>query len=147
MNDRERIIEKLKKIQQLYERAGTDGEKAAALEAMRRIKGQLDKMGPEPTREHVFTSSASWDNDYEEEFRFGFNNPWSHSLFLALLHKHGIPPYRRPRQKRTTVCARIKSRFCNHVLWPEFTALNNELVHHLNSYADEIIRAAVWKKD
>lgn len=128
MLDERKIIEKLVKIQTLYEKASSDGERSAALAAMQRLTGQLKEVESRPV---------------PEEFRFTFDNPWSRRLFLALLRKHKIKPYRKPRQKATTVMAKMTAEFCDLVLWPEFMALNKEMSAYLNQAADEIIRQAV----
>lgn len=128
MSDEKKLIEKLIKIQALYEKAGTEGEKSAALAAMQRLTIQLKNTESKPAI---------------EAFKFTFDNPWSRKLFIALLRKHAITPYRKPRQKNTTVMAKMTAEFCDHVLWPEFVALNKEMSTWLNKAADEIIRQSV----
>jgi len=127
MLDEKRIIEKLLKIQALYEKAASEGEKNAALAAMQRVTEQLK------TAQSVT----------QEEFKFSFNNPWSRRLFISLLRKHNIRPYRKPRQKGTTVMAVMTSEYCDKILWPEFLALDKELIGFINQATDEIIRKAV----
>ena len=125
MAEVDRLIEKLIKIQALYHGAATAGEKNAAAEAARRIQEQLDRHEP------------------EIEFKFSFTNPWSRSLFLALLKRNQIVPFRRPGQRHTTVRAKMTTKFCDSVLWPEFVELNKTLTDHLNRLADDIITRAV----
>lgn len=127
MLDPQKLIEKFIKIQNLFNNAGTKGEKEAAFAAMGRIKEALDK------NKQV----------REQEFQFSFDNPWSRTLFIALLRKNRIEPYRRHRQKKTTVMAKIKPDFCKEVLWPEFIRLNDELNFFLTQTAQEIIKKAV----
>lgn len=115
MLDPQKLIEKFIKIQALFNNAGTEGEKEAAFAAMGRIKEEIDK------NKHI----------REQEFQFSFDNPWSRTLFIALLRKNNIEPYRRHRQKKTTIMAKIKSDFCKGVLWPEFVKLNEELNYFL----------------
>lgn len=128
MSEERKLIEKLIKIQALYENAGTEGEKSAALAAMQRLTRQLKDADSKPAL---------------EEFKFTFDNPWSRKLFIALLRKHLVTPYRKPRQKNTTVMAKMTAEFCDSILWPEFLALNKEMAAWLNKAADEIIRQAV----
>jgi hypothetical protein len=128
MLDEKKLIEKLVKIQVLYENAGTDGEKTAALAAIQRLTLQLKEVESSPV---------------VEEFKFTFDNPWSRNLFIALLRKHKISPYRKSRQKKTTVMAKMTGEFCDMLLWPEFMALNEEMSAYLNQAADKIIRQAV----
>lgn len=127
MLDEKKLIEKLLKIQALHENTGSDGEKSAALAAMQRLTAQLKEVDARPAT---------------EEFKFTFDNPWSRKLFIALLHKHKIKAYRKPRQKKTTVMASMTEEFCDRLLWPEFVALNNEMAAYLNQAADEIISKA-----
>src|SRR5690349_4623681 len=91
LSDQERLIEKLKRIEALFaDRAATTGEKAAAGEARDRIRQRLEKL-PEPA----------------VEYTFALRNPWSHRLFVALLRRYNIRPYRYPRQRRTTIMAKV----------------------------------------
>ena len=127
MLDSQKLIEKFIKIQALFNNPGTEGEKKAALAAMGRIKEEIEKNR----------------NIRDQEFQFSFDNPWSRTLFIALLRKNKIEPYRKHRQKRSTVMAKIKPEFCKNVLWPEFVKLNEELNHFLSQTAQEIIKKAV----
>jgi hypothetical protein len=138
----DRIVDKLRKIQSLFERAATPGERAAASAAIDRIL----RDAPADLRGHSSTTRPSPTPPPSEpaiEFRFSFDNPWSRMLFLALLRKHGLNPFRRPRLKHTTVMARVRKSFCDEVLWPEFVELNKELSFYLDQTAREIIEKAV----
>ncbi|MDD3147566.1 MAG: hypothetical protein PHD82_09705 [Candidatus Riflebacteria bacterium] len=128
MLDDHRLIEKLRKIQALYDKGVTEGEKNAALAAMQRIK------------EHMLTAKPK---PQIEEIKFTFDNSWSRNLFIALLRRHKIEPYRRPRQKKVTIMAKMTTEYCDNVLWPEFLALNKELVGFINQATAEIIKKAV----
>jgi hypothetical protein len=57
------------------------------------------------------------------EFRFSLADQWSRHLFVALMRRYGIQPYRYSRQRRTTVMARLSRSFLNDTLWPEFLKL------------------------
>lgn len=128
MVDQFKLIEKLLKIQALHEKATTPGEKNAALAAMGRITEQLKNTGSQPQ---------------VKEFKFSIDNHWSRQLLLALLRKHKIEPYRKPRQKRTTIMAKMTADYCDNILWPEFVDLNKELLGYLNQATEEIIKKAV----
>ncbi|MBU1106400.1 MAG: hypothetical protein KKB51_07025 [Candidatus Riflebacteria bacterium] len=128
MIDQLKLIEKLLKIQALHEQATTQGEKNAALAAMTRITEQLKNVKPQPQ---------------VEELKFSTNNPWSRQLLIALLRKHKIEPYRKPRQKGSTVMARMTPEYCDKVFWPEFLALDKELIGFINRATEEIIKKAV----
>lgn len=123
MNEQD-LIEKLRRVEALHRGGATAGERAAAAEAMARLQARLETFEQE---------------DPAREVRFSLENRWSRALFLALLRRHGLKPYRRPRQRRTTVMVRISERYCDEVLWPEFLELNQVLVGYLNDVADRVI--------
>src|SRR5712691_3751447 len=108
MSERDRLLEKLRRIEALYAGAATDGERAAADGARKRIAAKLT--------EHEVA-------DPPVEYRFTLNNPWSRKLLVALLRRYGIRPYRYPRQRYTTVMARVSRSFVADTLWPEFEEL------------------------
>ncbi len=85
--DERHLIEKLRRIEALFERASFDGERVAAKEAAGRVQERLDR-----TRSHE-----------PIEFRFSLPDAWSKALFIALLRRSGIDPYRYSGQRRTTV--------------------------------------------
>ncbi|RCK79259.1 MAG: hypothetical protein OZSIB_0130 [Candidatus Ozemobacter sibiricus] len=144
MSDLQRLIEKIRKIQALYDGAATSGERAAALAALQRLQEGLGPAGqrytapppPPPPRPAPET---------EIEYRFSLDNPWSRKLLRALLEKAGIRPYRRHGQRRTTVTARLKPSFCEGVLWPEFQKINALLNEYLEETADRVIAEAIGR--
>jgi hypothetical protein len=80
-----------------------------------------------------------------QEFRFSMQDRWSTQLFIALLRRYGLQPYRHRGQRRTTVMARVTRRFVKETLWPEFTELSALLASHLEAVAQRVIGEAVWK--
>ena len=128
MTELEKLIERLRRIEALHAGAATEGERAAAGDAMQRILALL--------REAEL-------RDPPVEYRFTFNNDWSRRLFSALLRRYGIEPYRYYRQRYTTVMARVSHSFVNETLWPEYLALNEALTEHLEAVALKVIAEAV----
>ncbi len=130
MQDEEevRLIEKLRKIEALFARATSAGERAAAESARDRIRGRLEQL--EKSERAV-------------EYRFSLPDGWSKSLFIALLRRYGIEPYRYSGQRRTTVMARVTRTFAEEVLWPEFRELNATLRAHLESVTTRVIAQAI----
>jgi hypothetical protein len=127
----ERILEeKLRKLEALYARPGTDGEREAAESAIQRIKARLEEFRREES---------------EDEFRFGFRDGWSRTLFLALCRRYGLRPYRYTRQRHTTVMVRLPATFVQETLWPEFLELNKTLRHYLHRTTDRIIQDGIHK--
>jgi len=130
MNEAE-VRAKLRKIESLFARAGTDGERVAAGAAAERIRARLgefqDTVGP-------------------TEMKFSLLDVWSRQLFVALSRRYGLKPYRYPRQRRTTVMLRVPERFINETLWPEFQELNQVLVDYLSQVTERIIREEVFSQ-
>ena len=127
-DEEDRLIAKLRKIEALFARATSAGERAAAENARDRIRGRLEQI--EQSERAV-------------EYRFALPDGWSKSLFIALLRRYGIEPYRYRGQRRTTVMARVTRTFADEVLWPEFQELNATLRAHLESVTSRVIAQAI----
>jgi hypothetical protein len=131
--DEEReLLETLAKVEALFADTGFAGERTAAAGAIERIRERLRRLQ---------------DADKPEEFRFSLNDTWSRKLFMALLRRYGIQPYRYSGQRRTTVMARVPKRFVDETLWPEYKQLNSELVRYLDAVTDRVIKAAIFPDD
>ena len=131
LTDQQRLAEKLKRIETLFaDRAATAGERAAAGEARERIRQRLASFAQ---------------TDPPVEYSFPLRNPWSQKLFIALLRRYGIRPYRYARQRHTTVMARVPARFLNETLWPEFVELDRTLQGYLNEQTQRIIAETINK--
>ena len=126
--EEERLIEKLRKIEALFARATSAGERTAAENARDRIRQRLEQL---ERSERVI------------EYRFSLPDAWSKSLFIALLRRYGIDPYRYSGQRRTTVMARVTRTFAGEVLWPEYQQLNAMLRAHLESITKRVIAEAI----
>ena len=123
MNE-EKLTEKLKLIEALFAGATTDGERDAAFNALQRIRDRLDDIKQK---------------DPPVEYKFSMADVWSRKLFLALLRRYDIKPYRYYRQRYTTVMAKMPKSFVDETLWPEFDALNKTLQEYLEQITDKII--------
>ena len=53
-------------------------------------------------------------------FRFTLADTWSRKLFLSLLRRYDLKPYRYRGQRRTTVMVKVPKPFVHETLWPEF---------------------------
>jgi len=73
------------------------------------------------------------------------SNAWSRQLFVALLRRYGVRPYRYHRQRHTTVMALVSRSFVDETLWPEFEALDTALTEHLSRVTEAIIAEAIAK--
>ena len=92
LDEEQQLIAKLRKIEALFARPGTEGERRAAEHASHRIRARL---------------TALEEREPAVEFRFSLADAWSRSLFIAVLRRHGLRPYRYPGQRRTTVMVRV----------------------------------------
>ena len=93
------------KIEALFSGAATEGERASAGLARQRILRRLAELIPE---------------DPPVEYKFTFRDMWSHKVFMALLRRYGLKPYRYHAQRYTTVMVQVPKRFVDETLWPEF---------------------------
>lgn len=122
------LVAKLQRIEALYARAGSEGERIAAERARERIRARLAELAAaEPP----------------VEYRFSLTDQWSRHLFMALLRRYGIQPYRYRGQRRTTVMARLSDSFVNDTLWPEFQELQATLAAYFNTLTDQVIEQAL----
>src|SRR5690606_37372120 len=112
----------------LFAGATTRGERMAAGNARERIRQRLDALG-----------SA----ERAEEYQFAMPDDWSRALFVALLRRYGLKPYRYRRQRYTTVMVQITRSFVDDVLWPEFQELNQTLRAHLGEVTTRVVREAI----
>jgi hypothetical protein len=125
------LVAKLQRIEALHARAGSEGERVAAERARERIKARLAELAAE---------------EPPVEFRFTLTDQWSRHLFVALMRRYGIQPYRYRRQRRTTVMARLSSSFVNDTLWPEFLELQDTLASYFDALTDRVIEQALEVK-
>ena len=125
MTAEQALREKLRKIEALFARAGTAGEKAAAGAAAERIRARL---GPATSDEALV------------EIKFSVPDIWSRKLFIALCRKYGFSPFRHRRMHRQTVIIKAPRSFVDQVLWPEFQDLSGALTAYLDEVTERLIR-------
>jgi len=125
------LVEKLRRIEALHARPGSEGEREAAERARERIQERLRQLEAE---------------EPPVEFRFTLSDQWSRHLFVALLRRYGVRPYRYPYQRRTTVMARLSRAFVNETLWPEFEELQASLTAYFDALTDRVIEQALEVK-
>ena len=128
MTDEQKLIEKLRRIEALFARPGTEGERIAAAGARERILERLREV--EKT-------------DAPVEYTFTVGDRWSHRLLVTLLRRYGVKPYRYRRQRYTTVMARVSRRFVDETLWPEYLQLHATLSAHLDEVTTRLIAEAL----
>jgi hypothetical protein len=121
---REEIIAKIRKVEALYSGSEYAGEMNAAASALERLNAQLAAI-PETAI----------------EYKISLPDPWKRQLFVALARRHRLAPYRKYRQRHTSVMLRATPSHFNKVLWPEFL----ELSKLLHSYLDEATRDIITR--
>jgi hypothetical protein len=122
------LLEKLKKIERLYAGATIAGEKDAAADAMARIKQRL---------------AETLKVERPVEYKFKLSDGWSKKLFLALLRRYSLKPYRYSRQRRNTVMVRVPRSFVEQTLWPEYVEVSRVLQSHLDEITDRFIAQGI----
>lgn len=126
--DEARLIEKLLAVEALHAGAATEGERVAAENARRRILDRLKKLVVE---------------DPPIEYRFSMTDMWSRKVFVALLRRYDIPPYRYKGQRYTTVMVKVPRRFVDETLWPEFQELSDTLKSYLAEVTDRVVSRVI----
>jgi hypothetical protein len=127
MDELEKLRERLRLVEALYARPGTDGERSAAHDARARLQEKLSQL----------------EGALVEEIQYSVPDQWSRQLFLALLRRHGIRPYRYKGQRRTTVMFRASRRLVDEVFIPEFDALNQVLIEGLGKITHDLISSTI----
>lgn len=125
----EKILEeKLRKLEALHARPGTAGEKAAAEDAIQRIKARLAEFRTK---------------EVDVEFKVSLHDPWTRTLYIALCRRYGLYPFRRYGQRRTTVIVKAPESFFEETLWPEFQELAETLSDYLREITEKVIKESV----
>jgi hypothetical protein len=128
MTPEQSLREKLRKIEDLFAGAATDGERVAAGAAADRIRARL---GTAAGKEKAI------------EVKFSIPDMWSRQLFVSLCRRYGLHPFRYRRMHRQTIIIRAPKSFVDQVLWPEFEELSGALTAYLSEITEKIIREEV----
>lgn len=123
MDDLQRLLEKLRKIEALYRGATTEGERAAAAATAERLRERTQQVEAER----------------ESEFTFRLGDHWNRDLFVAICRKHGVRPYRYKGQRYTTVVCRARESLVEETLWPEYLAFAEVLQRYLRGVTRRVI--------
>jgi small-conductance mechanosensitive channel len=124
----EELVEKLRRIEALFAQSGSVGERVGSDQPLERFQSG----GPSAT--------GSFN---QAELRFTLEDQWSRHLFVALMRRYGIRPYRYRGQRHTTVMARLNRSFVNDILWPEFLELQSTLAAYFDALTDRVIDQAL----
>ncbi|MCC6811921.1 MAG: hypothetical protein IT381_31140 [Deltaproteobacteria bacterium] len=126
--DVDRLVEKLRRIEALHAGATTEGERVAAAEARKRIQLRL-KLAEEA--------------DPPIEYKFTLGDQWSKRVFIALLRRYDIKPYRYRGQRYTTVIAKVSKRFVDETLWPEYVQISDTLRTFLDDVTNKVVAECI----
>ena len=126
MMTRDEILEKMRKVEALFQSTNQKGEADAALGALGRLSNQLTDL-PEA----------------QEEFQISLPDPWKRQVFCALARKMELKPFRRYRQKYSTVMIKCSGKVMNEILWPQFLQLSQLLNTYLSEATEDIIATAI----
>lgn len=124
------IRDKLAKLEALFARGATAGERAAAGAARDRLQARLGL-------------DLDDSEEPETEMQYSLPDVWSVRVFVALCRKHGIRPYRYPRQRRTTVMVRVRQSNFEQSVGEEFRMLHRELTAYFSEMVDHLIADAM----
>ena len=127
MGQQDNIREKLEKLEALFARGATEGERAAAGAALHRLNSRFD-MG---------------EQEEQVEFQYSLPDAWAVKIFVALCRKHGVKPYRYSRQRRTTVMVNVQKSVFEQTVLAEFETLHAELVAYFEDTVDHLIADAM----
>lgn len=130
MADDKDIREKLAKLEALFARGATEGERAAAGAARDRLQQKL-------------SFAADEGDEPDIELQYSLPDVWSVRIFVALCRKNGIHPYRYPRQRRTTVMVRVQQSRFEQTVGEEFRTLHRELTGYFNATVEHLIADAM----
>lgn len=130
MADDKDIREKLAKLEALFARGATAGERAAAGAARDRLQQKLSFVSDEGDAPEI-------------ELQYSLPDVWSVRIFVALCRKNGIHPYRYPRQRRTTVMVRVRQSHFEQTVGEEFRTLHQELTGYFNETVEHLIADAM----
>ena len=65
---------------------------------------------------------------------------WSRKVFVSLLRRYDLMPYRYRGQRYTTVMVKSPKSFVDETLWPEFQKISSELDTYLQEVTDRVVK-------
>jgi hypothetical protein len=132
------LVERLRKVQALYNAPATEGEKAAAAAAAERLQARLKEATG--AVDGARRESAA---ERETEFQMRIDDAWSRKLFIGIARHHGVRPCRYPGQRRTTLVVRTTKRRLEERIMPHYSDAVSVLRDHFDVIADRVIREAL----
>ena len=112
---------KLKAIEALLHGATTDGERAAAQNVFEKLK-------------------QKGHDELREDLQFSVQDVWARKLFIAMLRKAGLEPFRLRGQRHTTIMVHGRKSFVVEVVFKQFAEAQRTLAEYLAEVTDRVIR-------
>ena len=73
------------------------------------------------------------------EYKFTLGDLWSRRVFVALLRRYDLKPYRYRGQRYTTVMVKASKRFVEETIWPQFQQVSETLHTYLSEVTDRVV--------
>ena len=134
----EDLVERLRKVQALYNAPSTEGERAAAAAAAERLQARLKEATSSAARGEAAAAA-----ERETEFQMRIDDAWSRKLFIGIARHHGVRAYRYPGQRRTTLVVRTTKRHLDERVMPHYVDAVEVMRDHFDAIADRVIREAL----
>ncbi len=114
---------KLAAVEAMVVGAMTEGERAAAQHVLQNLK------------QKVPVESC-------EDLGFTVHDVWARKLFMAMLRKAGLEPFRLRGQRRTTIMVHGRKSLVD-LIWKEFLEASRTLTEYLAEVTDRVIRESL----
>jgi hypothetical protein len=114
--------------------------KLAAVEAM--VLGAMTE-GERAAAQHVLANLKQKTPDETcQDWSFTVHDVWARKLFMAMLRKAGLEPFRMRGQRRTTIMTHGRKSLVG-VIWKEFLEADKTLTDYLTEVTDRVIRESL----
>lgn len=114
--------------------------KLAAIEAM--VLGAMTE-GERAAAKHVLENFKQKTPDETcQDLGFTVHDVWARKLFMAMLRKAGLEPFRMRGQRRTTIMVHGRKSLVE-LIWKEFLEANKTLAEYLSEVTDRVIRESL----
>jgi hypothetical protein len=114
--------------------------KLAAIEAM--VLGAMTD-GERAAAQHVFdTFKQKAPDEPSMDIVFSVPDVWARKLFMAMLRKAGLEPFRMRGQRRTTIMVHGRKSLID-LIWKEFLEANQTLTEYLAEVTNRVIRESL----
>ena len=114
--------------------------KLAAIEAM--VLGAMTD-GERAAAQHVLeTFKQKTPDETCQDWSFTVHDVWARKLFMAMLRKAGLEPFRMRGQRRTTIMTHGRKSLVE-LIWKEFLEANKTLTEYLTEVTDRVIRESL----